>query len=151
MPGTFHTLFLLVLKNSCVIGIIISILPCGEINSERLNNLLKGMQMANGRARTSLWSLFWLHHTTYNLTSNCIFSIFFPASKVLMTKLVNQLSSYTSCIFWSQDCLLLLSTLSSFLPLLYSTHKAYTSFQLHASCGDRAECISSKGQNQVIF
>lgn len=50
-PGDFHTLFLLILTKSCEIGIITPILPCGDVNSEAFNNLLKGMQIVNSRAR----------------------------------------------------------------------------------------------------
>ena len=40
-------IFSIILAKSCEIGIITNILPCGDINWEKLNNLLKGTQTVN--------------------------------------------------------------------------------------------------------
>lgn len=100
---SFHTLLLLTLTKSCEIGIVTPILPCGDINSERLKSLLKGIQIINGRARIYPWSLFWLHHATYNLTPNCVFSFFLPLPKSQESNWSTSCLLIPSCIFLSQD------------------------------------------------
>lgn len=58
VPGAVHTLLKLILTKYYQIGVITSILPSGDTDTETLNNLLKGRQMRNGRARFYPWSLF---------------------------------------------------------------------------------------------